>query len=46
MVPLSRLDCSITLDPFERVVNADVPALAKVRGIGPRKAALIRELVR
>jgi DNA excision repair protein ERCC-4 len=37
------------LDHFgsiERVVSADVSALAEVRGIGPRKAALIRELVR
>lgn len=37
------------LDRFgsiERVVSADVPALAEVRGIGPKKAALIRELVR
>jgi Fanconi anemia group M protein len=37
------------LDHFgsiERVINADVSALAEVRGIGPRKAALIRELVR
>jgi DNA excision repair protein ERCC-4 len=37
------------LDRFgsiERVVSADVAALAEVRGIGPRKAAVIRELVR
>jgi DNA excision repair protein ERCC-4 len=37
------------LDRFgsiERVVSADVTALAEVRGIGPRKAAVIRELVR
>jgi Fanconi anemia group M protein len=37
------------LDHFgsiERVVSADVSALAGIRGIGPRKAALIRELVR
>jgi DNA excision repair protein ERCC-4 len=37
------------LDRFgsiERVVGADVSALAEVRGIGPKKAALIRELVR
>lgn len=37
------------LDRFgsiERVFSADVAALAEVRGIGPRKAAVIRELVR
>jgi len=36
------------LDHFgsiERIVNADVSALAEVPGIGPRKATLIRELV-
>lgn len=31
---------------IERVVSADVSALAEVRGIGPGKAALIWELVR
>jgi Fanconi anemia group M protein len=31
---------------IERVVNADVSALAKVRGIGAKKAARIRDLVR
>lgn len=37
------------LDHFgsiQRVVSADVSAIAEVRGIGPRKAALISELVR
>ena len=31
---------------IERILNADVPALAEVRGIGAKKAARIRELVR
>jgi ERCC4-type nuclease len=33
------------LGSIERVVSADVSALAEVRGIGPKKAAVIRQLV-
>ena len=43
--PRSQTDCCCHFGSVERVITADAATLTEVRGLGPKKAARIRDLV-